>query len=206
MSSRIPDRGYDVSRRSYDFLDPAGRALFLVDNTTGDAPRAWPVLGNVPRGRAGASLFERTDDVLRIVNTTDGIRTTIEISLPGARDPAEHWTITVENLSDASRRVQVCRTWNGSQSPRRRPRPHAVQRLFAEIEYTSALHAVLAWTSTRRRRGSLLLTSPPMGSYRRVSTSSAAPGASGVRASWRPWPFPIPGTPRRIRPSTRSAA
>ena len=29
--SRTPGRDYDVSRRSYDLLDPAGRALFLVD-------------------------------------------------------------------------------------------------------------------------------------------------------------------------------
>ena len=31
--SRIPTRDYDVSRRSYDFLDPAGRTLFVLDMT-----------------------------------------------------------------------------------------------------------------------------------------------------------------------------
>jgi cyclic beta-1,2-glucan synthetase len=42
-------RGYDVSRRSYDLLDPAGRALFLVEpHENGGPSRAWPVVGNCP--------------------------------------------------------------------------------------------------------------------------------------------------------------
>ena len=49
LTSRVPGRDYDLSRRSYDFLDPAGRALFLVDAPAGAAgpTRAWPVVGNI---------------------------------------------------------------------------------------------------------------------------------------------------------------
>ena len=64
VTSRVPSRGYDVSRRSYDFMDPAGRALFLVD-VSGESegmPRSWPVIGNIAgrtcravAGRAGRS-------------------------------------------------------------------------------------------------------------------------------------------------------
>ena len=44
-------RGYDVTRRSYDFLDPSGRALFLVE--PGERRGlAWPIVGNFPVGRA----------------------------------------------------------------------------------------------------------------------------------------------------------
>ena len=35
LVSRAPGRDYDLSRRSYDFLDPAGRVLFLVDASAG---------------------------------------------------------------------------------------------------------------------------------------------------------------------------
>ena len=52
--SRAPGRDHDLSRRSYDLLDPAGRALFLVD--AAECPerpaRAWPVIGNFPGERA----------------------------------------------------------------------------------------------------------------------------------------------------------
>ncbi len=40
-------RAYDVTRRSYDLLDPAGRALFLVEAPAEGAPRSWPILGNM---------------------------------------------------------------------------------------------------------------------------------------------------------------
>jgi hypothetical protein len=44
-------RGYDLSRRSYDLLDPAGRTVFLVDTEVeaGDVGRSWPLIGNFPK-------------------------------------------------------------------------------------------------------------------------------------------------------------
>src|SRR5262249_20694839 len=48
VASRVQGRGYDVSRRSYDLRDPAGRALFLADaaDDSGRPSRAWTVIGN----------------------------------------------------------------------------------------------------------------------------------------------------------------
>ena len=63
--SRTRDRGYDVSRRSYDLIDPSGRALFVVDLDKGplDGTRSWPVAGNYPAERAARLLLrvERAD-------------------------------------------------------------------------------------------------------------------------------------------------
>ena len=60
LVSRVPTRDYDVSRRSYDLLDPAGRTLFVVDlaDGSGRPSLAWPVVGNFPVGLADASRFE----------------------------------------------------------------------------------------------------------------------------------------------------
>src|SRR5208283_1462222 len=103
--SRIPGQDYDLRRRSYDLLDPAGRALFLVD-APADArrpARAWPVVGNVPGELAERSQFEGDCQSLKISNITTEFRTTVDISLPGMSDAAEFWTITVENLTDSAR-------------------------------------------------------------------------------------------------------
>ncbi len=109
VRSRTRDRGYDVSRRSYDLIDPSGRTLFLVDN--GEDPRAvlrsWPVLGNYPHERAAVAHCERSEQDLTIGNTHADLRTTVAISLPGPGDPVELWTIAVENLRAAPRRIKV---------------------------------------------------------------------------------------------------
>lgn len=164
--SRIPERGYDVSRRSYDLLDPAGRTLFLVDTTeqTGDSTRMWPVIGNYPEELAETSRIEQNEESLTICNTSNGIRTTIEISLPGQNDPAELWTITVENLSDAERELKVVPYLEWVLN-----RPHAdrghtqYNRLFAEMEYVSGLQATLAWDKHSKALGILAADVSPEG-------------------------------------------
>lgn len=164
--SRIPERGYDVSRRSYDRLDPAGRTLFLVDTTeqTGDSSRMWPVIGNYPEELAETSQIEQTDGSLVISNTSNGVRTTIEISLPGQNDPAELWTIRVENLTNAERELKVVPYLEWVLN-----RPHAdrghtqYNRLFAEMEYVSGLHATLAWDKHAKALGLLAVDLPPEG-------------------------------------------
>jgi len=161
VTSRVPDRNYDLSRRSYDLLDPAGRAVFLVD-ASGEAPRARPVVGNAPG--AEASQFGKGEDALRVVSTGDGLRTTVEISLPGAGDPAELWTVTVENLTDAARRVKVVPYLEWVLNRPDADRGHTqYNRLFAEIEYAGALHAVLAWDKHAQAQGFLASDVAPDG-------------------------------------------
>ncbi len=164
--SRIPGQDYDVSRRSYDFLDPAGRALFLVD-APADArrpARAWPVVGNVPGELAARSRYEGDGQGLKISNITTGFRTTVDISLPGMGDAAELWTITVENLTDSTRSLKVVPYLEWVLNRPEADRSHTqYNRLFAEIEYASGLHAVLAWDKHAKAMGVLASDPAPEG-------------------------------------------
>lgn len=166
LFSQVRERGYDVSRRSYDFLDPAGRTLFLVDDTENDGPAAlaWPVIGNYPRELAHASSLEQNGDSLRISNTANGIRTTIEITLAGPKDPAELWTVTVENLSTAERHLKLVPYLEWVLNRPDTDRGHTqYNRLFAEMEYSKGLHAVLAWDKHSKAMGILAANVEPSG-------------------------------------------
>ena len=60
-------------------------------------------------------------------------------------DPVELWTITVENLTDADRPVKVVPYLEWVLNRPDADRAHTqYNRLFAEMEYVSGLHAVLA--------------------------------------------------------------
>ncbi len=164
--SRTPRQDYDLSRRSYDLLDPAGRALFLVD-APADArrpARAWPVVGNVPGELAGRSRFEGDGQILKISNTTTEFRTTVDISLPGMGDAAELWTITVDNLTDTARSLKVVPYLEWVLNRPEADRSHTqYNRLFAEIEYASGLHAVFAWDKHATAMGFLASDLAPEG-------------------------------------------
>ncbi|HEX9354612.1 MAG TPA: hypothetical protein VF933_12460, partial [Streptosporangiaceae bacterium] len=165
---QVRDRGYDVSRRSYDCLDPAGRALFLVEATgspspyplplqegegrvRGDGPRAWPVVGNYPAERAEPVRVGQGEQGLTITSTANGLRTSVAITLPGTGDPVELWTITVENLADRPRAVKVVPYLEWVLNWPHVDRGHTqYNRLFAEMEYVGGLQAVLAWDKHSR--------------------------------------------------------
>lgn len=166
VCSRTLERGYDVSRRSYDRLDPAGRTLFLVDTTeqTGDSARMWPVIGNYPEELAETSEILKGGQTLTICNTSNEIRTTIDISLPGRNDPVELWTIRVENLSSAERELKIVPYLEWVLNRPQADRGHTqYNRLFAEMEYSSGLHATLAWDKHSKALGLLAADVPPEG-------------------------------------------
>jgi cyclic beta-1,2-glucan synthetase len=165
VASQVSDSGFDVSRRSYDFLDPAGRALFLVDLAENGQPvRAWPVIGNFPEERAEAPRIEQDDETLTIVSNGPGLRSTIEITLPGINEPVERWTITVENLTDAARRVKLVPYLEWVLNKPEADRGHTqYNRLFAEMEYSRALQSVLAWDKHAKAQGFLASDVPPEG-------------------------------------------
>lgn len=166
LLSRARERDYDVSRRSYDFLDPAGRALFVVD-LAGDgepSPRAWPIVGTYPQEIADKPGIEVGDHFLTVGNTRDGLRATIEISLPNTTDPAELWTITIENLSGRSRPIKVVPYLEWVLNKPDADRGHTqYNRLFAELEYVSPLHAILAWDKHSKAMGLLATDVAPEG-------------------------------------------
>ena len=159
-------RSYDLSRPSYDLLDPAGRTVFLVDTTVeaGEAGRSWPLIGNFPKKHVDAFMIVPKEHVLTVVSTNHGIRSTIEITLPGANDLVELWSIAIENLSSASRRLGLVPYLEWLLNRPDADRGHTqYQRLFAEMEYVEPLHAILAWDKHSQAMGFIAADEKPSG-------------------------------------------
>ena len=159
-------RGYDLSRRSYDLLDPAGRTVFLVDPAVaaGEDGRSWPLIGNFPREHADGFTIARNEHALTVVSTKGGIRATIEITLPGANDPVELWSIAIENLSGVSRQLRLVPYLEWLLNRPDADRGHTqYQRLFAEMEYVEPLHAILAWDKHSQAMGFIAADETPSG-------------------------------------------
>jgi cyclic beta-1,2-glucan synthetase len=156
----------DPTRRSYDLLDPAGRALFVVDATGAPdrRPDSWPVIGNFPDRCGAPSRLQGDVRRLRVVNDSHDIRVEIEVALPGPEDAAELWTVTLENLSDRARAIKVVPYVEWVLNQPESDRGHTqYNRLFTELEYASELHAVLAWERRARVMGLLAADRRPEG-------------------------------------------
>jgi cyclic beta-1,2-glucan synthetase len=152
--SRVPNRNYDVSRRSYDTLDPAGRALFVVD---GD--QSWPVVGNF----GGSPTVVRGDSLLAIFHLSGDLGAEVKIALAGD-DPAEVWTVTVANLGDAPRTVKLVPYLEWVLNRPDADRGHTqYNRLFAEVEYVAGLNAVVARDKHSKATGVLAADVVPEG-------------------------------------------
>ncbi|HEY2159187.1 MAG TPA: hypothetical protein VGH33_26405, partial [Isosphaeraceae bacterium] len=79
-------------------------------------------------------------------------------------DAAELWTITLENRTDASRRVKVVPYLEWVLNRADADRGHTqYNRLFAEVEYAAGLHAVLAWDKHSKALGVLAADVAPEG-------------------------------------------
>jgi len=157
VNGRDLTRGFDLSRRSYDGLDPAGRALFVVEGGT-----PWAVVGNFPG--MGSSLGQREDGSLAIGQTRGDVRVSVTITLPGPGDAAELWTIAVENRGKGPTRVDVVPYLEWVLNSPDADRGHTqYNRLFAEMEYAPGLHAVLAWDKHAKAMGFLASDVEPSG-------------------------------------------
>lgn len=164
--SRVSSRAYDISRRSYDLLDPAGRALFVLDlpDGSGQPSHARLVIGNFAGEFASTSRLERHGDSFRVGNTSHDLRTTVAITLPNAAEPVELWTIAVENLSGTTRSVGVVPYLEWVLNRPDADRGHTqYNRLFAEMEYVAGANALLAWDKHARAMGFLASDHPPGG-------------------------------------------
>jgi cyclic beta-1,2-glucan synthetase len=143
---------------------------------------------------------------LTITRTANEIRTTVAITLPGADDPVELWTVTVENLANRPREIKVVPylEWVLNRPPT--GGTPSTTGCSPRWSTSPACKPCSPGTSTSGRWASSPRTPLRRGSSPRGSTSSAAPAASGHRGPWRRWPSRTPWTPTRTRPSTRSAA
>ena len=166
MKSGVFPREYDVSRRSYDIIDPSGRILYLVDTSQWhkSKKRSWPVIGNFPKERFETSHIQRTDDSLKVINTTNGIKTTIDISLPDQDSTAEIWTINLENLTNDTHQLKIVPYLEWVLNGGLHDRFHTqYARLFPEMEYISEMNAVLSWQKGTKSMGILATDIAPDG-------------------------------------------
>ncbi|MBN1688999.1 MAG: hypothetical protein JW893_07860 [Candidatus Omnitrophica bacterium] len=157
---------YDVTRKSYDMIDPCGRILFFAEAKNGqkESSVTWPVIGNFPHDEFEAPRIEKGEDSLRIMNTYNGVKTIIEITLPGEESTAEIWAITIENLTHKARELKVVPyvEWvlNGGLHDRFHTQ---YARLFPEMEYVSGANAILSWQKGTKSMGVLAADLPPEG-------------------------------------------
>ncbi len=164
--SQITQKNYDISRRTYDTLDPCGRILFITD--TAQKPdgkaRLWPVIGNYPKDLFPASKISKQGDALQIVNENNGIRTTLNITLPETYTTAELWTVTVENLADQARELKIVPYLEWVLDKPDADRGHTqYARLFPEMQYAAAGNAVLTWQKNTKSMGILASETAPEG-------------------------------------------
>jgi len=149
VTSQIKSRGFDLTRRSYDTLDPAGRALFLVvDGQT------LPILSQFPGGGLPASGVVADIGSIKFGRDLSGLRAEVKITLPDPDDSAELWTIHLANRSGELHQVALVSYLEWVLNRPDADRGHTqYNRLFAEMEYVPGLHAVLAWDKHAKALG-----------------------------------------------------
>jgi len=164
--SEVFPKEYDITRRSYDIIDPSGRILYLVDTSEWHKGRKryWPVVGNFPKKRFTPSHIERGDDFLKAVNSCNGIKTTIDIRLPDRDSTIELWTITVSNMVYKKRQLKIVPYLEWVLNGGLHDRFHTqYARLFPEMEYVSGINAILAWHKSTKSMGILAADVAPEG-------------------------------------------
>jgi len=164
--SEVITKECDISRRSYDIIDPCGRTLFLVDmaEKPDSAVRYWPVIGNFPAKLFESSQVSRDEHSFKVVTTNHGIRTSIEIGLPDQDSPAEIWKIRVENLTDRPRQLKMVSYLEWVLNGGLHDRFHTqYQRLYPEMEYVCSANAILSWQKATKSMGFLAADTAPEG-------------------------------------------
>ena len=164
FNSTLIHKGYDISRRAYDGIDPAGRAFFLVDASQDPKGRAWPIIGNYPTELFVKSEIAQDDASLIVTNVSNGVKTTVDISLPGRADAVELWDVTIENLTDEKRQLKLVPYLEWVLNEPGADRTHTqYNRLFPEVGYEARLNAILALHRSTKAVGFLAAQKPPEG-------------------------------------------
>lgn len=161
----LPQR-FDVHRRSYEGRDPAGRALFLVEDASGTPGlhKVWPVLGNFPAEIGPQPEVLDEGESLRFRHRQHDIESDICVSLPEEELALEAWTVTVRNTGRKARSVCLVPYVEWSLNSMDADRGHTqYNRLFPDISYNSELNAVVALHHTSKLTGFLAADRAPEG-------------------------------------------
>ncbi len=153
---------YDISRRSYDIIDPCGRTLFIKDNeNNGDY---WPVAGNYPEDKFQKSHITRKNNRISLVNVQNGIKTTVNISIPEKRLHAELWDIKIENLTERNRSIKLIPylEWVLN-SPNDDVFNPQYTKMFSQVEYNAESNAILSWEKKKKIMGFMAMDARPEG-------------------------------------------
>ena len=123
--------------------------------------------GNPPGAgfEADRRIWTRNGDVLSTSQgVDDDVLADLEVRLPAGGDPVELWTLTLVNSGQSTRTFQVAPYLEWVLNRADADRNHTqYNRLFAEIEYVDALHAVLAWDKHAKALGFLAVDHKPEG-------------------------------------------
>ena len=164
--SEVIHKECDVSRRAYDPMDPCGRILYIVETfeNKNEKPNAWPIVGNFPYENFKASEITRCDNSIKIINVNNGVKATVEISLPDQDTTAELWNITIENTTDKPRNLKVVSYLEWVLNGGLHDRFHTqYARLYPEMEYVSSSNAVISYQKSTKAGGMLASDIPPDG-------------------------------------------
>ena len=157
---------HDISRRSYDIIDPCGRILYLVNTSgsLGGKRQYWPIVGNFPKKQFEPSKIEKYDESVNFVNTSNGVSASVEITLPDKDDMAELWTINLNNLTDKPMQLKVVPYLEWVLNRALDDRFHTqYARLYPEMEYLSEYNAMLSWQKSTKAMGILATDIPAEG-------------------------------------------
>ncbi len=143
----LPQR-YELHRRSYEGRDPAGRALFLVEEAgaqPGGPHKVWPVLGNYPAEVGPQPVMTDEGDYFRFRHRQHGLETEILVTLPDDGLALEAWTVTVRNNGPKARSLCLVPYVEWSLNTVDADRGHTqYNRLFPDVSYVPELNAVVA--------------------------------------------------------------
>ena len=162
VTSQIKSRGFDLTRRSYDTLDPAGRALFLVFEDAGR--RQETIIGQFPGGNLAPGGVIADGDSIRFGADMGLVEATVTVTLPDPAGTVELWTIDLTSLADSPLAASLVPYLEWVLNRPDADRGHTqYNRLFAEMEYVPGLHAVLAWDKHAKALGFVASDLAPAG-------------------------------------------
>jgi cyclic beta-1,2-glucan synthetase len=206
ITSTLAKNGYDLTRRAYDRLEPAGRALFVADVTPAGQPKSWPVIGNFPAEIAPPATVEPNESALVLAQTVNEIQTVVRITLPSDSDAVELWEITVTNSGSRARDLKVVPYLEWVLNTPQADRNHTqYNRLFHEVNYDASLNALIAAHHGNKQIGLLATETPPEGFLTARVDFIGRAGSVWKPRALETLAFQKPRTRNRVRALTPSA-